>query len=72
MNQYIDQRIEVLRRKIGRLSQELEELEKLSCNTEQLKKIVRSGLLERGESGIIDHSRDMLGKVHTQIIIDAE
>ena len=34
VNDYIDQRIEILRYKIGKLSKELEELEKLSCNTE--------------------------------------
>ena len=52
MNQYIDQRIDVLRHKINKLTQELQELEKLSCNTEQLQKIVKSGLIDKGNYNV--------------------
>ena len=59
----MDVRIENLRSKIGNLQNELKELEKLSSNPENLSRLVKSGLI--GENV-------RFGKVHTQIIIDAE
>lgn len=58
-----------MKSKITNLKEELEELEKLSCNTDQLQKLVNTGLLGNPENCT---KSQLLGKVHTQIVIDAE
>ncbi|CDW82618.1 UNKNOWN [Stylonychia lemnae] len=61
-NYYLDDRIDNLKSKIDGLQKELQQLEKLSNNQEQIQKIASSGLVDKAQ----------FGKVHTQIIIDAE
>ena len=59
----LDGRIDKLRSKIFSLQSELSQLEKLSSSPDQISKLIKSGLV--GE-------KVKLGKIHTQIVIEAE